>query len=125
MSARCSRSPMQPLDRKQHKIMPNRFIFRRAGAPDWKAIFLFLPIFLCLAEPALAQNLDPLETMLETLVDALTGPIGRLIGILAIVAAGYMMFTGRLNWPIFLMIFFGVVLVFSAATIVDGFATDT
>lgn len=105
--------------------MPNRFIFRRAGAPDWKAIFLFLPIFLCLAEPALAQNLDPLETMLETLVDALTGPIGRLIGILAIVAAGYMMFTGRLNWPIFLMIFFGVVLVFSAATIVDGFATDT
>jgi len=42
---------------------------------------------------------------------------------LAVVAAGYMMFTGRLNWPLFLAIFFGVVLVFSAATIIDGFAT--
>ena len=46
----------------------------------------------------------------------------RLIAILAVVAAGYMMFTGRLNWPLFLAIFFGVVLVFSAATIIDGFA---
>ena len=51
-----------------------------------------------------------------------TRPIGRLIAILAVVAAGYMMFTGRLNWPLFLAIFFGVVLVFSAATIIDGFA---
>ncbi|MFY7852163.1 MAG: TrbC/VirB2 family protein [Brevundimonas sp.] len=55
-------------------------------------------------------------------VSGLTGPIGRLIAILAVVAAGYMMFTGRLNWPLFLAIFFGVVLVFSAATIIDGFA---
>ena len=76
-----------------------------------------------MAEPAAAQNLDPLQNMLQTVVTALTGPIGRLIGILAIVAAGYMMFTGRLNWPLFLAIFLGVVLVFSAATIIDGFAT--
>ena len=62
------------------------------------------------------------HTSLQTVVDALTGPIGRLIAILAVVAAGYMMFTGRLNWPLFLAIFFGVVLVFSAATIIDGFA---
>ena len=81
-----------------------------------------LPFAVLLAEPALAQNLDPLENMLQVVVDALTGPIGRLIAILAVVAAGYMMFTGRLNWPLFLAIFFGVVLVFSAATIIDGFA---
>ena len=85
-------------------------------------LLLALPFFAVLAEPALAQNLDPLENMLQTVVDALTGPIGRLIAILAVVAAGYMMFTGRLNWPLFLAIFFGVVLVFSAATIIDGFA---
>lgn len=83
---------------------------------------LALPFVLVLAEPALAQNLDPLENMLQVIVDGLTGPIGRLIAILAVVAAGYMMFTGRLNWPLFLAIFFGVVLVFSAATIIDGFA---
>jgi type IV secretion system protein VirB2 len=90
---------------------------------SWRILLLALPVFAVLAEPALAQNLDPLENMLQTVVDALTGPIGRLIAILAVVAAGYMMFTGRLNWPLFLAIFFGVVLVFSAATIIDGFAT--
>ena len=84
-------------------------------------LLLALPFAAILAEPALAQNLDPLENMLQVVVDGLTGPIGRLIAILAVVAAGYMMFTGRLNWPLFLAIFFGVVLVFSAATIIDGF----
>jgi type IV secretion system protein VirB2 len=95
----------------------------RAPRLSWRTLFVSLPVFAVLAEPALAQNLDPLENMLQTVVDALTGPIGRLIAILAVVAAGYMMFTGRLNWPLFLAIFFGVVLVFSAATIIDGFAT--
>ena len=86
-------------------------------------LLMALPFAVVLAQPALAQDLDPLQNMLQTVVDALTGPIGRLIAILAVVAAGYMMFTGRLNWPLFLAIFFGVVLVFSAATIIDGFAT--
>ena len=85
-------------------------------------VLMALPFAVLLAEPALAQNLDPLENMLQVIVVGLTGPIGRLIAILAVVAAGYMMFTGRLNWPLFLAIFFGVVLVFSAATIIDGFA---
>lgn len=87
-----------------------------------KQLLMLTPILLMVAQPALAQDLDPLQNMLQTVVDALTGPIGRLIAILAVVAAGYMMFTGRLNWPLFLAIFFGVVLVFSAATIIDGFA---
>ncbi|SFE87435.1 TrbC/VirB2 family protein [Roseivivax sediminis] len=98
---------------------------KRLGSINWKGLVYLLPVFAVMAEPALAQDLDPLENMLQTVVDALTGPIGRLIAILAVVAAGYMMFTGRLNWPLFLAIFFGVVLVFSAATIIDGFATAT
>ena len=81
-----------------------------------KRLLALTPFFLVMADPALAQNLDPLENMLQTVVDALTGPIGRLVGILGLVAAG------RLNWPLFLAIFLGIVLVFSAATIIDGFA---
>lgn len=101
-----------------------RYIAAHLPRPAFNLRFLLalLPFLVIAAEPALAQNLDPLESMLQTVVDALTGPIGRLIAILAVVAAGYMMFTGRLNWPLFLAIFFGVVLVFSAATIIDGFA---
>ncbi|WP_386630479.1 TrbC/VirB2 family protein [Sulfitobacter geojensis] len=89
---------------------------------QFKPLLALIPLFVLIAQPALAQNLDPLENMLQTVVDALTGPIGRLVGILGLVAAGYMMFTGRLNWPLFLAIFLGIVLVFSAATIINGFA---
>ena len=90
---------------------------------DLRLLVVLVPFLAFAADPAFAQNLDPLQNMLQVVVDGLTGPIGRLIAILAVVAAGYMMFTGRLNWPLFLAIFFGVVLVFSAATIIDGFAT--
>ena len=50
------------------------------------------------------------------------GPIGRGLGVLALVGSGVMMFFGRLNWPIFVAVFVGVVLIFSAETIIDGFA---
>lgn len=77
---------------------------------------------LAITNPALAQDLSPVTTMLETIITALTGPIGRGIAVLALVGAGLMMFFGRLNWPVFLAILVGVVLIFSAETIVDGFA---
>lgn len=103
--------------------MIRSFAAARLPRLSLRAALSSIPLVLVFAAPALAQDLDPLKNMLQIVVDALTGPIGRLIAILAVVAAGYMMFTGRLNWPLFLAIFFGVVLVFSAATIIDGFAT--
>ena len=39
-------------------------------------ILMALPFAVLLADPALAQNLDPLENMLQVIVDGLTGPIG-------------------------------------------------
>lgn len=81
-------------------------------------------LLLIVAQPAFAQDLDPISDMIDTVVDAVTGPIGRGISVLALVGAGLMMFFGRLNWPIFLAIFVGVVLIFSAETIVDGFDAE-
>ena len=74
------------------------------------------------ASPVLAQDLSPVSDMIDNIITALTGPIGRGLAVLALIGAGVMMFFGRLNWPIFLAIFVGVVLIFSAQTIVDGFA---
>ena len=89
---------------------------------------LTLPIGLGLllvlaSNPALAQDLSPVSDMIDNIITALTGPIGRGLAVLALIGAGVMMFFGRLNWPVFLAIFVGVVLIFSAKTIVDGFAT--
>lgn len=85
-----------------------------------RALVIGLAI-VTIANPAPAQDLSPVSTMLDTIITALTGPIGRGIAVLALVGAGLMMFFGRLNWPVFLAILVGVVLIFSAETIVDGF----
>lgn len=79
-------------------------------------------IWALVAHPVLAQDLSPVSDMIDNLITALTGPIGRGLSVLALVGAGVMMFFGRLNWPVFVAIFVGVVLIFSAEAIVDGFA---
>lgn len=82
-------------------------------------------LFLLAASPALAQDLSPVSDMIDNIITALTGPIGRGLAVLALVGSGVMMFFGRLNWPIFVAVFVGVVMIFSAETIIDGFAVPS
>ena len=85
-------------------------------------------LFLCLATlaltstPALAQDLKPIQKMLETVEAALTGPIGIAVATLAVIGTGFMCMMGRLNWGWFTSVIIGIVLIFSASTIVAGFA---
>ena len=74
-----------------------------------------------LAHPAFAQDLSPIQTMLETVEAALTGPIGIAVATLAVIGTGFMCMMGRLNWGWFASVIIGIVLIFSAGTIVDGF----
>ena len=74
------------------------------------------------ATPALAQDLSPIQTMLETVEAALTGPIGIAVATLAVIGTGFMCMMGRLNWGWFASVIIGIVLIFSAGTIVDGFS---
>lgn len=78
--------------------------------------------FALLAAPAFAQDLSPIQTMLETVEAALTGPIGIAVATLAVIGTGFMCMMGRLNWGWFASVIIGIVLIFSASTIVAGFA---
>ena len=89
---------------------------------DYKPVLVGMILILA-ANPALAQGLSPVSDMIDNIITAVTGPIGRGLAVLALVGAGVMMFFGRLNWPVFVAIFVGVVLIFSAEAIVDGFAS--
>lgn len=83
-----------------------------------------LPLTTTLAaisSPAFAQDLSPIQTMLETVEAALTGPIGISVATLAVIGTGFMCMMGRLNWGWFVSVIIGIVLIFSAGTIVDGF----
>lgn len=74
------------------------------------------------AAPALAQDLSPVTTMLTTVVTALTGPIGRSIGIIAVVVLGVLLMFGRINAATFGGVLVGMAIVFGAVTVIDGFA---
>ena len=74
-----------------------------------------------IANQALAQDLDPIQDMLETVEAALTGPIGVAVATLAVIGTGFMCMMGRLNWGWFASVIIGIVLIFSAGTIVDCF----
>lgn len=88
----------------------------------WKKVGLGAGLALVAsALPIMAQDLSPVSSMLNRVVNAMTGPIGKAIATLAVIGAGFMMFTGRMNWIWALLVLLGAVLVFSAKAIVAGF----
>ncbi|MEO0831640.1 MAG: TrbC/VirB2 family protein, partial [Pseudomonadota bacterium] len=89
---------------------------RRRNIQTLWAVFLVLA-----AQPVFAQDLSPISTMLETIITALTGPVGQGLVIVALVAAGIAMLIGRLNWMYFVAVLVGAVMIFSAEAIVGGF----
>jgi len=77
---------------------------------------------LALTEPALAQSsgaFAPLETAVQMIVDFITGPFGRLLAIIAVIALGFLAFAGRLSWFTAGAVVLGIGLVFGAPAIVD------
>ena len=96
---------------------------QRGQCGDRVCINLPLISFLLLwANPALAQDLFPIRDMLETVEAALTGHIGIAVAALAIIGTGFMCMMGRSNWGWFAAVVIGIVLIFSAGTIVAEFA---
>ena len=76
------------------------------------------------AGPAVAQaggTLQPVQSTLTQLVQALTGPISTALATLAVIACGFFAWSGRLTWGIAGSVIFGIVLVFGSAQIVQFF----
>ena len=86
------------------------------------AFATMLAICLVFAEPALAQSsgaFAPLETAVQMIVDFITGPFGRLLAIIAVIALGFLAFAGRLSWFTAGAVVLGIGLDFGAPAIVD------
>ncbi len=75
------------------------------------------------ADYALAQATNqafaPLQTVVQAVVDFITGPFGRLIAIIAVIGLGFLAFAGRLSWFTAGAVVLGIGLVFGAPAIVD------
>ncbi|GAK73106.1 type IV secretory pathway VirB2 component [Agrobacterium rubi TR3 = NBRC 13261] len=61
----------------------------------------------------------PIQTAVQMIVDFITGPFGRLLAIIAVIALGFMAFAGRLSWFTAGAVVIGIGLVFGAPAIVD------
>ncbi len=86
------------------------------------AFATMVAICLVFAEPAFAQSsgaFAPLETAVQMIVDFITGPFGRLLAIIAVIALGFLAFAGRLSWFTAGAVVLGIGLVFGAPAIVD------
>ena len=86
------------------------------------AFATMLAICLVFTEPAFAQSsgaFAPLETAVQMIVDFITGPFGRLLAIIAVIALGFLAFAGRLSWFTAGAVVLGIGLVFGAPAIVD------
>jgi type IV secretion system protein VirB2 len=78
------------------------------------------------SSPAFATGgtLSPVQSTLQTLVQTLTGPISTSLAILAVIAAGFLAWAGRMTWGIAGSIIFGIVLVFGSTQIVQFFQSS-
>jgi len=81
---------------------------------------------LLTSSPAFATGgtLSPVQSTLQTLVQTLTGPISTSLAILAVIAAGFLAWAGRMTWGIAGSIIFGIVLVFGSTQIVQFFQSS-
>lgn len=58
-----------------------------------------------------------LTTMLTTITEEISGPLGKVIGICVVIGIGFMFLTGRMDWVSALMMIAGVAIIIAAATI--------
>jgi len=82
------------------------------------ALSQFAAADLAMAQ-ATNQAFAPLQTVVQAVVDFITGPFGRLVAIIAVIGLGFLAFAGRLSWFTAGAVVLGIGLVFGAPAIVD------
>ncbi|SEJ82250.1 Type IV secretion system protein virB2 precursor [Marinovum algicola] len=80
----------------------------------------FIALFALLADPAMAQSIDlsPIQSLLQGIVDALTGPLGVVIATLAVLGVFLSWFFNIIDLRQALWVLVGIAGVAAAPTIV-------
>lgn len=86
-----------------------------------KSFWVLATLAGAVASPALAQDLSPINTMLTTIGEALTGTTGRALGLIALAGVGILFITGRMNMLFAGSVVLGLAILFGAASILSGF----
>ncbi|UWQ77408.1 TrbC/VirB2 family protein [Leisingera sp. M658] len=93
--------------------------------PNFNLFVALSAFLLVLAEPALAQSIDlsPVQTLLQGIVDAITGPLGIVIGTLALIGVFLSWLFGVLDFRQALWVVVAIAGIAAAPTIVAAIWT--
>ena len=83
-------------------------------------VLIGLTLTLVIARPAQAQTVDlsPVQSVLQGIVDALTGPLGIVVGTLALMGVFLAWLFGYIDWSRAIMVLVAIVGVAAAPAIV-------
>ena len=86
------------------------------------ATMLGVTALMLAANPALAQSIDlnPVTSLLQGIIDTITGPLGIAIATLAVVGIGLSWFFGIIDFRQAMFVVIAIAIVASAATIVSS-----
>jgi type IV secretion system protein VirB2 len=98
------------------------------GKWDWPKIMrigcIAVVLTLMFTEPGAAQDFSGVQSFLDKIVKAITGPIGIAVSGIAVMAVGFSFMTGRMDWTFAVSILLGIAIVFGAATFVSSIAAS-
>ena len=93
--------------------------------PNLNATLALTMLLFAMASPALAQSIDlsPIQTLLQGIVDAITGPLGIVIGTLALIGVFLSWLFGILDFRQALWVLVAIAGIAAAPTIVAAIWT--
>ena len=93
--------------------------------PNLTATVALTMLLFAMASPALAQSIDlsPIQTLLQGIVDAITGPLGIVIGTLALIGVFLSWLFGILDFRQALWVLVAIAGIAAAPTIVAAIWT--
>ena len=93
--------------------------------PNPNATLALATLLFAMASPALAQSIDlsPIQTLLQGIVDAITGPLGIVIGTLALIGVFLSWLFGILDFRQALWVLVAIAGIAAAPTIVAAIWT--
>ena len=92
---------------------------------SWNLLALFAVVAGVSMLPEMAHATNALEQVFCNLVNLLTGPTGKAVATIAIIAVGVGALLGKISWGMAMIVAIGVALVFGAATIVNALGGST
>ena len=80
---------------------------------------LMVALTFVFPDPAFAQSSGGIENIAQAVLDIVTGPVAKILAIIAVAVVGFLFFTGRGNVAALVTVIIGIAIVFSADWIVN------